>query len=124
MSNNYILYSDPNPYKPTKKSILYNIESIYQSILNILSTPVGTRLFNRKFGCDFTSINFDLLDSVTVELARYIILNAIQDFEPRVTITSGSIYPDSENHVLNVYLVFQVLGFTGQNFTLSANIQR
>ena len=125
VTTKYSLHSDLNTKSPKTKPLVYDIESIYQSIINILNTPIGSRMFNRDFGCDLQSINFELLDFVTVELATYTIFNAISNFEPRVRISNKSVItPDIANHKLDIYLVFEVLGLSGQNYTLNISLER
>jgi phage baseplate assembly protein W len=41
-----VLYSDINQYNPAIKPILINIESIFQSIYNLLGTSKGERILD------------------------------------------------------------------------------
>lgn len=53
-------------------------------IMDLLSTPIGTRLMNEDFGVAFPPLLFENIDGV-VHAAPVLARNAIQRFEPRAT---------------------------------------
>ena len=52
------IYTDINQYTPTAQVLLTNIESIYQSLNNILTTKPGERVFNPEFGGELDDLLF------------------------------------------------------------------
>ena len=112
MSRQNYKYSSLNQYNPTSGNVLYyDLDVIYQSIYNILTTVPTERLFQPEFGCDLESINFELLDNITVETAMYLITNAIERYEPRVRISPlTTVVPYPDRHILELNLYFTVSG--------------
>lgn len=56
---------------------------IRQSIVNILTTPIGTRVMRRDYGFDFTLIDTNINRS-TIVLFYAAIANALRKWEPRI----------------------------------------
>lgn len=67
-------------------ALLYGDDDLYQSIEDILTTPKGSRLFLRSYGCRL----LDLLDK-NVSPARLAgeVSDAIEEFEKRVKVKSA-----------------------------------
>lgn len=112
------IYRDLNQRDPFVKDneFLRNIETIHQSIQNILSTRKGERLFNPDFGIDLEDSLFDLLDDVSsLEVLREV-TEAVNLWEPRVEIIHNltEIVPNVDNHSFDVKLVVKVIGFEEQ----------
>lgn len=104
------IYSDVNQVTPQKKALLTNIESIYQSINNILATNKGERVFNPEFGSNLENLLFEPIDNITALKVFTFLTNAIERFEPRVTINYGrtTVTPDVSNQSYELLLVFNV----------------
>lgn len=112
------LYSDINQYSPTQTELVHNLDSIYQSIGNILGTPRNTRLFLPEFGSTLEDLLFEPMDEETVSSLYDAIVLAIQEWEPRVTLDYGksSITPNYEQHTYSVSLTFTVKGLSDTTF--------
>lgn len=112
------LYSDINQYSPTNIALVTDLNSIYQSIGNILSTPKNTRLFRPEFGSSIENLLFEPMDEETVASLYDTIILAIQRWEPRVTLdySKSNITPDYDKHVYYVELTFTVRGLTDNTF--------
>ena len=115
------LYSDLNTYSPKDDALVKELASINQSIIAILSTRKGERLFNLHFGVDLDSYLFDLMDELSIVQALDSVILAIETYEPRVTInyTETTINPDIDKHSLELNLVFSVVGLADQKFSLN-----
>lgn len=78
---------------------LGSIDHIRQSITDIITTPVGTRVMNREYG----SRIFELVDAPLNEATLLDIMaetaGAIARWEPRVKITSVKVYQAEPGHV-------------------------
>lgn len=109
-----------------KKDKVYDLESIYQSIRNIIMTPKGTRLFLRDFGCDLSGILFELMDNRAKFLAIDAIINSISRWEPRVVVLPGlcdiKMLPD--DYTVHLTIAFQITGMTDQNYQFEYNFLR
>lgn len=82
------------------------IEHIKQSIRDIVTTPIGTRVMRREYG----SRLFDLVDSPgnPVGILRIVAAaaDAIARWEPRVRVTAGRVTVDTDGRaVLRLSLV-------------------
>jgi len=120
------LYSDFNQTAPTQDPLVRDLDSIYQSISNILSTRKNTRLFLPEFGSEIEDLLFEPLDELTAKAIYDAVVVAIQRWEPRVTIDYSRSYvtPDYEKYLYNVSLTFSVKGLDSNNFYVFGGILR
>ena len=108
-----MLYSDLNSSSPKQTPLVFDMDSIYQSILNILCTKKGERMFLPTFGSDLDDLLFEIIS----EDNAYDIYNhftaIISQWEPRVTIDTknSKVVLDPDNNSYDVTIVFQVNGF-------------
>ena len=94
-----------------------DMEHLRQSITNILSTPIGSRIMRREYG----SRLFKRLDApLTGELLAEIyadVVEALFSYEPRIEVTNVSVVSMDQGHlrldVTGKYLV------TGEDVTLN-----
>lgn len=97
--------SFPLPYTNTKGStgVSEGFDRINQSIRIILSTPVGTRAGNRKFGCKINTLIFEPNDLILADLLQLYVAEALQLWEPRINVADVVTSPDPENeNIVNV----------------------
>ena len=124
-----IVYKDTNEfYDGIKDKIpeLYNIDVIFQSIQNILTTPKGTRAFLPEFGCDLEQYLFELDTDVVRELILTEIFEAINKWEPRVKMIYNLSDVDAENkdeHIFKIKVIFKVIGLNKERFKFSMKIK-
>jgi phage baseplate assembly protein W len=101
-----------------KSNYVFDLDSIKQSILTILTTSKNTRLFLAEFGSNLEDI---IHEPMTEELAFQMyneIVDAIWKWEPRVTLDTGlsEVIPDYSNHIYRIKLVFEVNGLGDSKF--------
>lgn len=119
------LYSDINQYDPTVKETLTDVESVYQSINNILSTHIGERVFN-QIGSELEELIHEIMDDTTAfEIYSYVI-QAIERWEPRVRLkySQCSVTPNYDEQRYDVVLVFNILGLEDQEFKHEGTLER
>jgi phage baseplate assembly protein W len=122
-----VLYSDINQYNPAIKPILINIESIFQSIYNLLGTSKGERIFRPDIGLDIDNLLFQLGNSPDDIDGSFSLLNlviaGIRQYEPRVTPDFGrsSVEQDINNNGYTLNLVFQILGLGNEYFEVKGS---
>lgn len=92
---------------------LYDSDSIKQSILTLLKTQKGERLFRPNTGSDLESILWQpMSDSTANDLKTEIIATIQQD--PRCVISELEVTADASNYCYNVYLSVLVNGVESQ----------
>ena len=106
------IYSDLNSFNPTDKSVLVDVESIYQSLFNIFNTRKGERLFEPEFGLDFEDELFELMDDIGAFALLDKVNREVSRWEKRVKLDFGSStvtpYPDDKRY--DILLVFSIVG--------------
>ena len=120
------IYSDINSFTPTQKPLLYNLDSIYQSLINLFSTRPNQRLFLPEFGFAIEDELFELIDEATsLEIWRRVI-EAVERWEPRVRVDASrtEVTPIAEQHKYNLVLAFKVLGVDDRGFEFRVGIMR
>lgn len=93
-------------------SVITNEDSVRQSILNILLTNRGERIFNNNFG---SNINYLLFENITPQttttLIEYI-KSSIENFEPRAKLLDVIAFPTEDENAYSVTVVFNVINKT------------
>jgi len=75
-----------------KLATVSGIDAVQQRILTLLTTPTGTRFFNYEYGCDLDKLLFDPADEVTAFLIKTKVIDAINKFEPSVTLDDVTMF--------------------------------
>lgn len=63
-----------------------NVEDIQQSLHILLSTSIGERVMQPKFGCNLKDYQFESLSNTFLGFVRDMIERAILFFEPRISV--------------------------------------
>ena len=106
-----MLYNDVNMINPTETPAASNVDSIYQSIVNIMSTVPGERLFNPGFGMRLQDSLFTLFTPSTRLTVFKEVIDSISEFEPRVDVDSGAteVYANPTSYRYDLTLVFSLI---------------
>ncbi len=106
-----LFYSDLNQQDNLVDDKVYNLESIYQSIHNIINTEKGQRLFLPEFGIDLWKFLFEpMTDEIVMEVYMEV-YDALEYWEPRIKILDESNYvANYENHTIELTIVFEIKG--------------
>lgn len=84
-------------------------EVIWGSIINILHTPIGTRVRKPDFGSRLHDLLFEPNDELLVGLARIYIAEALAKWEPRIEVVEVEVYRDSfDDHKLTCRLTYLI----------------
>ena len=114
------LYKDLNEFTPTSREYSEEERAVYQSVINIINTRPGERLFQPNFGVDLSEFLFETV-SDTSEIA---ILNAvgtaIEQFDNRVEMDfeQSEVRLTADENSLELKLVFSILGVGNQTYQL------
>ena len=96
---------------PIRKDINKNVGdmAVINSIKNLISTNNYERLFNPNFGGNVRAMLFENMDPVTALRMEKEITNMIQNYEPRVNLSSVTIVPQYENNAYDVKIRFRIV---------------
>lgn len=84
--------------------------AIKQSIVNLLLTVRGERLFNPDLGSSISSLLFELVDYGTASLIRAEIDSTLKTYEPRINVLEIEVLPNYEDNGFEVNIVFEMIG--------------
>lgn len=109
------IYSDLNPnygVKKDRREVIFDFDSVLESIRTILGVRIGEMFFLRDFGSNLEDFIFDRIDDVTTQMLRDIIIVGIKRWEPRVRVDNSRthITPIKEKNAYDIRLVVEVLG--------------
>lgn len=81
-------WSFPPEFNKVSNSVelVSGIEDIDQSLNILLSTALGERLMQPKYGCDLTDYVFESLNSSVIGYLKDRVTNAILFYEPRIRV--------------------------------------
>lgn len=120
------LFSDINQYSPTEKVLLSDVESIFQSVHNIISTRKNERLFNVEVGIDLDDELFEIMDIQSADQIYSELVLAVETQEPRVSVIQqkSSITPDYDNHSYDISLYLEIVGKENEGFLFQGTLKR
>ncbi len=86
--------------------------AVINSIKNLVSTNHYEAPFQPELGCNIRKLLFEPLDMVTATLIEREIVETINNFEPRASVSKVVIKPDFDNNGFQVELLFQIINRT------------
>lgn len=84
--------------------------AVKQSIVNLLLTVPGERLFNNQIGSSLSRLLFEPLDFAVAAMIKSEITSCIRKYEPRVEIKDVNVDVDYDQNGFSVELFFKILG--------------
>ena len=87
-----------------------NETAIARSLRNLVLTLPGERFFNQNLGSRVSRVLFENVDSVSSSIIQDEIENTINNYEPRVNLTSVNVSPDYDNNAFNVTINYIIVG--------------
>ena len=121
-----VIYSDVNLDVNTESDLelVYNEDSINKSVVTILGTRKGSRVFRRTFGSYVNDLLFDPIDEVTTKRLRREIIDAIAEWEPRIIMDDTEVIPDYPNQQYYVELTYRIPSLGDKVVSLNFNLSR
>jgi phage baseplate assembly protein W len=87
-----------------------NETAIARSVRNLVLTLPGERFFNQNLGSRVSRALFENIDRVSSSIIQDEIENTINNYEPRVNLTSVNVSPDYDNNAFNVTINYVIVG--------------
>lgn len=99
---------------PVRKDVNKHVgdKAVINSIKNILSTNKNERMFNPSFGGNIRALLFENVDNLTAIRMEKQIINLIENFEPRASISKVVVTPEPDINSFKVYLEFFIVNRT------------
>lgn len=85
-----------------------DVNAVKQSIRNLIATNQGERLYQPLVGSDVRSLLFENIDAVTVDIARRLVREAIENYEPRATVLGVEVFEDNTGNGIVININFTV----------------
>jgi len=102
--------------------------AIARSVMNLVFTNKGERMFQNDIGSQVQSILFENLNDITADSVKDEIENVIQNYEPRVNLIDVEVLNSekfndlafkADRHELNVKITYEIVGINAQPQQLS-----
>jgi len=100
-----------------------DVESVKQSIKNLVLTDKGERLMQPDIGCKVRSLLFDNFSPQAKLVARQTITETIEQHEPRAELINIKISPDPDNNYMFISILFNLINNQDQQ-VLDLEIER
>ena len=85
-----------------------DVDAVKQSIRNLIATNRGERLYQPLVGSDIRSLLFENIDAVTVDIAKRLVRESLENYEPRAEVLGVDILEDSDGNGINIKITFSV----------------
>lgn len=97
--------------------------AVKQSVKNLLLTDHYEKPFNPFFGANLRGMLFELADEDTESEVINNIINAVNEFEPRVEVQDISVIVLPDQNDMRVTIIFQIIS-TEEIVTFTTNLSR
>jgi phage baseplate assembly protein W len=116
----FLFKSNPNTGDLGTKS---DINAVKQSVLNILNTNHGEKLFAPLFGANLRQYLFENINTVTVTSLVDNIKDAISNYEPRVKVLNVKVRAIDDENRVNITVVCKIIS-TSETINIDTTIER
>ena len=93
-------------------NMVENEDAVKQSIINILLTNTGERVFNPNFGSEINKMLFENITPQTSQTLTGLIKSAIENFEPRAQLHEVQCTPSPDENAYAVTVIFSTINRT------------
>jgi phage baseplate assembly protein W len=100
-----------------------NQTAISRSIRNLVLTAPGERFFNNELGSRVNELLFETVDDITAASIKSEIENTIQNYEPRVRLSSTKVSANADSYEFDVIITYEIVGIEAQAQQLSFALQ-
>lgn len=98
---------------PVRKDVglLYDVDSVKQSVMSLVLTKNYERPFHPEIGCNVTQLLFDNITPITALSIKRSVEDVINNFEPRVQLQEVRVNVNPDANGYDVTIVFFVKNF-------------
>ncbi len=100
-----------------------DVDSVKQSIKNLVLTDKGERLMQPTIGCKLRTLLFENFTPQAKIVAKQTITETIEQFEPRAQLLNIEISNSPDNHAMYVSIIFNLIN-NEQQQVLDLEIER
>lgn len=121
-----VQFSDLNPLISTEDpyELVFDEACIFRSIITILSTKIGSRVFNRYFGSKVEDYLWEPIDDKTADLINIDVKNSISKWEKRIRLTKTTVLVDLDSYQYYVNLEYEIPGLKNKASSFAFNLNR
>lgn len=105
-------------------AIKRDIESVKQSVVNILSTNPGERPFLPLFGANIRKYLFENFNQIKASLIEEQVINALSNYEPRVRVLNVNVDGKVDRNEIDVTVEFEIRSPTRDVTSVSFTVER
>lgn len=104
-------------------AVIYDVESVKNSIRTALLTTPGENILNPEYGADLRQFIFEPVDKFTTLIIKNLIEDELPRMEPRVQIENVNVVGDEDNNTYYIQMQINVpsLGITGLSIKSELN---
>ena len=84
--------------------------AIKQSIVNLLMTNKGERVYQPEYGSDLRRFLFEPMDFATAAAIQNNIISTIKKFEPRIGVLSLEAIPNFDDNGFDIEMTYEIRG--------------
>ena len=88
----------------------FGSQNIQESILLILLTEIGERLYRPNFGCRIHELSFAPLNTETISLMRIYVQEALDLWEPRIIVEDVTAKPFNRTGKVDITIEYRIKG--------------
>jgi phage baseplate assembly protein W len=105
--------------------LVVDVESINNSLFNLMTCPIGTRPFERDYGCELIQALFEPADSQTAQFLSLTLFQAIRRWEPRIVLdrARSMVEQSKDGQGFDITIAYTIVR-TKQNSTYSFQARR
>lgn len=105
-------------------SVAVNDQAIKDSVMNLVMTTRGERLYQPEIGGDISSLLFELMSEETTYLIQRAIQEVINNWEPRARLQQVQVLPDYDGNkytiTIRFYTIYNLEVLQSVNLNLSS----
>lgn len=87
-------------------SVAVNDQAIKDSVMNLVMTTKGERLYQPEIGGNISLILFEIMSDETTYLLQRAIQEVIINWEPRAVLEGVDVFPDYDNNIYAITIRF------------------
>jgi hypothetical protein len=106
--SDFLVNLDSNPMTGALGKIS-NEAAVRRSIMNLITTNMGERMFQPNLGSDVYRALFEPLDQIAASSLQRAVKNVITYHEPRANLLSVTVYPGVDRNTMVVNVIFSLI---------------